>query len=433
MAEAANEAEPLPKWVCPICLYDKLPRGSAGRRAHIRRKHNDYLDVGVVLSCSCRHGCVKCVPESVLVSGTPAEGSKKAEPPPSKRTKTEAASSTAADIVQATAGKPQAEAPTAPEATRRRPAATGRRRPAPPEETDDKPEANEELDVEGTALSAEVLKETVEVLRASDTAAGALVAAQLQGAALAAGDEPAGDPAQGAALAITAPASREAAWINELVASVQMTTASLPHGFRLGVVYGPSGSGKSRLLAALSMTKPVSEETVAEQFEADMAVCSHPAFGHSEEAINLLSAAGLNKIPAWVRPLHSISNGERSRALLAVTLASASATLSIDDFASNTDAASAASTARSLAALVRQRGLQSVWVATANRQVIRHRRRRRGRVRQEQAGGTESVAERGAARWRGVGLARHRLQRARGAGTRDCNLDWRRVQWRAKG
>ncbi|CAK0808033.1 unnamed protein product, partial [Prorocentrum cordatum] len=162
----------------------------------------------------------------------------------------------------------------------------------------------------------------------------------------------------------------EAAGIREVVARVRAATAGLPQGFRLGVIYGPSGSGKSRLLAALSAKKPVSESIVAKQFKANMAVCSHPAFGDGGDAISLLSAAGLNKIPAWVRPLHSISNGERSRALLAVTLASASTALSIDDFASNTDAASAMSTARSLASLVKQRGLKSVWVATANRQVL---------------------------------------------------------------
>ena len=48
------------------------------------------------------------------------------------------------------------------------------------------------------------------------------------------------------------------------------------------------------------------------------AVCSHPAFSDKASALygtglDRLTKAGLNKIPAWLRPYGALSNGERSR------------------------------------------------------------------------------------------------------------------------
>ena len=97
-------------------------------------------------------------------------------------------------------------------------------------------------------------------------------------------------------------------------------------------------------------------------FEPEMAVCSHPALTNS---IDALSAAGLNEIPAWVRPLGSLSNGERARVLLAARMGTGAV---LDDFASNTDTHTACSTARALAAVVRRNGLRRVLIATVNRQ-----------------------------------------------------------------
>ena len=78
--------------------------------------------------------------------------------------------------------------------------------------------------------------------------------------------------------------------------------------FSIGLIVGASGSGKSSLLKEFGK-----EETIT--WNGDEAVCSH--FDNAKDARERLSAVGFNSIPAWMRPYHLLSNGERFRADLA--------------------------------------------------------------------------------------------------------------------
>ena len=74
-----------------------------------------------------------------------------------------------------------------------------------------------------------------------------------------------------------------------------------PLEFNIGLIVGSSGSGKSSILKQFGEEyKPV--------WVKDMSIASH--FGDVDNAIERLSAVGLNSVPTWAKPRHVVSNGE---------------------------------------------------------------------------------------------------------------------------
>src|ERR1035437_7347970 len=82
----------------------------------------------------------------------------------------------------------------------------------------------------------------------------------------------------------------------------------IPEQFGIGLIVGPSGSGKSLLL------KQFGQEDNPEWLPTK-AIVSH--FETPDDAVNKLMAVGLNSIPSWCKPFHVLSNGEQFRASLA--------------------------------------------------------------------------------------------------------------------
>lgn len=85
--------------------------------------------------------------------------------------------------------------------------------------------------------------------------------------------------------------------------------------FRVGLIDGPTGSGKTMLLKALvacGIAGPVAEE---EQWPKETPVVSHLASrsGGVQAAMSRLSTIGLNNVPAWVKPFGALSNGQQAR------------------------------------------------------------------------------------------------------------------------
>lgn len=95
--------------------------------------------------------------------------------------------------------------------------------------------------------------------------------------------------------------------------------------FSVGLIVGPSGSGKSTLLESFgSEAEP--------KWNRGAAIASH--FDSTEQAIELLSAVGLNSVPVWVRPYHVLSTGEKFRANLARKIGNGAV---VDEFTSVVD------------------------------------------------------------------------------------------------
>ncbi|MDR2014526.1 MAG: hypothetical protein LBP99_02740, partial [Azoarcus sp.] len=90
--------------------------------------------------------------------------------------------------------------------------------------------------------------------------------------------------------------------------------ADLPigdEGWRIGVVVGPSGSGKSSIGARIG-------RFYAPEWPTDRPIVDaiHPG-GNFDAVTGALSAVGLGSVPTWLRPYHALSNGEKVRATLA--------------------------------------------------------------------------------------------------------------------
>jgi GNAT superfamily N-acetyltransferase len=98
-----------------------------------------------------------------------------------------------------------------------------------------------------------------------------------------------------------------------------------PADFSIGLILGPSGSGKSLLLSQFGK-----EETP--KWDPQKAIVSH--FDSPNDALDRLMAVGLNSIPSWCRPFHVLSNGEQFRANLARKLKNGA---TIDEFTSVVD------------------------------------------------------------------------------------------------
>lgn len=103
----------------------------------------------------------------------------------------------------------------------------------------------------------------------------------------------------------------------------------------IGLVVGPSGSGKTSLGREIFGAGAFYE---AAGWPADApivdAIAPHGAF---DEVTAALAAVGLGSVPAWLRPYHVLSNGERFRADLARVVCERPARVVVDEFTSVVD------------------------------------------------------------------------------------------------
>jgi GNAT superfamily N-acetyltransferase len=99
--------------------------------------------------------------------------------------------------------------------------------------------------------------------------------------------------------------------------------------WKIGVVVGPSGSGKSSIGAALG-------RIYHPRWPKDAPIIDAIG-GNFDAATAAFSSVGLGSVPAWLRPYSALSNGEKFRALLARLICDAPPFAVVDEFSSVVD------------------------------------------------------------------------------------------------
>lgn len=102
--------------------------------------------------------------------------------------------------------------------------------------------------------------------------------------------------------------------------------------WNIGVIYGGSGTGKTTLLKQFGIINNIN-------FDNQKALISNFDWLQPADAALLLSAIGLSSVPTWLRPFHTLSNGEQYRAELAYKIGKAkeNEVVLIDEYTSVVD------------------------------------------------------------------------------------------------
>jgi GNAT superfamily N-acetyltransferase/alpha-D-ribose 1-methylphosphonate 5-triphosphate synthase subunit PhnL len=119
----------------------------------------------------------------------------------------------------------------------------------------------------------------------------------------------------------------------KLRAEFSVEVPDLAEEWQLGVIVGPSGSGKSTIAR-----QAFGEQLyAAADWPAKKAVVD--CFGDLsiKDITHALTAVGFSSPPAWVKPYHVLSNGERFRCDLARALLAESPLIAFDEFTSVVD------------------------------------------------------------------------------------------------
>lgn len=132
----------------------------------------------------------------------------------------------------------------------------------------------------------------------------------------------------------------------------------IPEQFNIGLIVGPSGTGKS------SMLKLMGDASVP-QWASDKAIVSH--FSDVDDAQDRLSAVGFNTIPSWMRPYHVLSTGEKFRADMARNLKSNAL---VDEFTSVVDRNVAKSCSMAISKYIRRNNLTGLVFATCHYDIV---------------------------------------------------------------
>lgn len=108
---------------------------------------------------------------------------------------------------------------------------------------------------------------------------------------------------------------------------------NIPATWNVGLVYGASGSGKTTLAKKLfgdDVFKAIlnEDEPIINQLPKELTY---------DECAALLSGIGLNSVPCWVRPVKTLSNGQRARAEAALLMVQNNGIINIDEWTSVVD------------------------------------------------------------------------------------------------
>lgn len=133
---------------------------------------------------------------------------------------------------------------------------------------------------------------------------------------------------------------------------------NLPKDFKIGVIVGSSGSGKTTMLKHFGTEQqPI--------WDNNKSILSH--FDSPEDGINRLGSVGFNSIPSWYKPYNVLSNGEKFRADLARKIAS---NVVIDEYTSVVDRNVARAASVALSRYVNNNDIKNIVISTCHMDVV---------------------------------------------------------------
>lgn len=170
--------------------------------------------------------------------------------------------------------------------------------------------------------------------------------------------------------------------------------ADLESPFNVGLVVGASGSGKTTLAKQIW-----GDDVFKELLKNDTPIIEQlPETMSYEDCATMLCGVGLTSVPCWIRPVYTLSNGQRARAEIALQLASNSELAVIDEWTSVVDRTVGKVMSHCVQKHVRKSGrsiillschsdvvewLDPDWVIDCNKQSFIDRRRLRRKPRKE--------------------------------------------------
>lgn len=132
----------------------------------------------------------------------------------------------------------------------------------------------------------------------------------------------------------------------------------LPKNFKIGVIVGSSGSGKSTMLKKFGAEEiPI--------WDSKKAIISH--FESPDIGILKLSSVGFNSIPSWYKPYNVLSNGEKFRADLAIKLKTGAV---IDEYTSVVDRTVAKAASVALSRYIKSNEINNIVISTCHYDII---------------------------------------------------------------
>lgn len=131
----------------------------------------------------------------------------------------------------------------------------------------------------------------------------------------------------------------------------------VPDNWKIGLIVGPSGTGKSVILNTLYPGK-----TLAPTKHGASVIDDMPEGTNVKDITRLFSKLGFSSVPSWLKPYDVLSMGERMRVDLAYAILTQTSPIVFDEFTSVVDRVVAQNLCIALAKYIRQSNLRFIAV-----------------------------------------------------------------------